>query len=161
MEKIQWPTLVELFGLVIVSVGQGCTQVQWAVVQIQSMICTPLWPRVRESLLAPPSYTFQLSKHIYTTRMFASLLMWDCARFLYYSHFNRCTLSINFSFTQIPIWTDVYIISIYSRVEHDSTQTCHLYKVNLTQIHALNGYFIMKLLFFSTIPHMNEIDQES
>ena len=35
----------------------------------------------KESLLAPHSYIFQLSKHIYTTQMFTSLTMWDIAFF--------------------------------------------------------------------------------
>ena len=74
----------------------------------------PLCSRIRKSLLAPYNYTFQLSKHTYNTRIFASLPTWDFTHFLYYSHFNWCILSINFSLTQTPIWTHEYITSIYS-----------------------------------------------
>ena len=55
--------------------------------------------RARESVLAPHSYTLQLSKHIYHSNVCFFNYVGHCI-FVSFFHFNRHTLNINFSFTR-------------------------------------------------------------
>ena len=94
-----WPTWVGLFGPAFISTGCRQKQVQWVVVQIQSVIYTRLHLYASERLLAhivtPSNWV-----NIYITQTFASLTMYDILFFIIFFHFNRHTSSINFSFTR-------------------------------------------------------------
>ena len=103
----------------------------------------PLHLRTRKSLLAPYSYTFQLSKHIYTTQIFASLTMWDIT-FSYHFFILIGTLWASISYSPDNHFECMNIRFRSPRNgERKSIKTHYFYTLDPTQIWASKWFLNM------------------